>query len=176
MTAHESALSRRTFVKGSLAGLAMAGASGAALYGCAPQGQQAATDAAGEGCGRPDRLEPVQRQLRRQLRLPMAQPRRQDRLHGDRQHRRRRPAGPCVPARALHAPLDQPPRPPDEAHEARGQARRGQVRGDQLGRGHRHHRRPAQVHHPTPTATRPSTSSTPPACTRARASSRDFAF
>ena len=48
MTAHESALSRRTFVKGSLAGLAMAGASNAALYGCAPQGQQAATDAAGE--------------------------------------------------------------------------------------------------------------------------------
>ena len=37
-----------------------------------------------------------------------------------------------MPARALHAPLDQPPRPPDEAHEARGQARRGQVRGDQL--------------------------------------------
>ena len=39
MTAHESALSRRTFVKGSLAGLALAGASGSALYGCAPQSQ-----------------------------------------------------------------------------------------------------------------------------------------
>ena len=39
MTARESALSRRTFVKGSLAGLALAGASGSALYGCAPQSQ-----------------------------------------------------------------------------------------------------------------------------------------
>ena len=40
MTARESALSRRTFVKGSLAGLALAGASGSALYGCAPQSQK----------------------------------------------------------------------------------------------------------------------------------------
>ena len=39
MTSRESALSRRTFVKGSLAGLALAGASGSALYGCAPQSQ-----------------------------------------------------------------------------------------------------------------------------------------
>jgi len=39
MTARESALSRRTFVKRSLAGLALAGASGSALYGCAPQSQ-----------------------------------------------------------------------------------------------------------------------------------------
>ena len=40
MTARESALSRRTFVKGSLARLALAGASGSALYGCAPQSQK----------------------------------------------------------------------------------------------------------------------------------------
>ena len=96
---------------------------------------------------RPDRLEPVQCELRRKLRLPVAQPRWQDRLHGVRQHRRRRPAGPRLPARPLHAPLDQPSRPPDEAHEARWQARRGQVRGDQLGRGHRHHRQRAQARH-----------------------------
>ena len=47
MTMNESTLSRRTFVKGSLAGLALAGAAGStALYGCTPKGEQ---DAAGEG-------------------------------------------------------------------------------------------------------------------------------
>ena len=96
---------------------------------------------------RPDLVEPVQRQLRRQLRLPVALPGRQDRLHGVRQHRRRRSAGARLPARPLHASLDQQPRPPDEAHEARRQAWRGQVRGDQLGRGHRHHRQRAEARH-----------------------------
>ena len=96
---------------------------------------------------RPDRLEPVQRELRRLLRLPVARQGRQSPLHGNGQHRRRRPAGARLPARPFHAPLAQPPRPPDEAHEARRQARRGQVRGDQLGRGHRHHRQRAQAHH-----------------------------
>ncbi len=52
MAINESALSRRTFVKGSLAGLALAGAGTSALYGCAPkepgkeggQGASAPTD------------------------------------------------------------------------------------------------------------------------------------
>ena len=45
MTMNESTLSRRTFVKGSLAGLALAGAAGStALYGCMPKSEQ-------EGCG-----------------------------------------------------------------------------------------------------------------------------
>lgn len=48
MTARESALSRRTFVKGSLAGLALAGASGSALYGCAPQSQKGGADGGAE--------------------------------------------------------------------------------------------------------------------------------
>ena len=37
MTETQSTLSRRTFVKGSLAGLAATGAAGTALFGCAPQ-------------------------------------------------------------------------------------------------------------------------------------------
>ena len=48
MTARESALSRRTFVKGSLAGLALAGASGSALYGCAPQSQKDSANGAAD--------------------------------------------------------------------------------------------------------------------------------
>ena len=36
MTETQSTLSRRTFVKGSLAGLAATGAAGTALFGCAP--------------------------------------------------------------------------------------------------------------------------------------------
>ena len=48
MTARESALSRRTFVKGSLAGLALAGASGSALYGCAPQSQKGGANGGAE--------------------------------------------------------------------------------------------------------------------------------
>ena len=40
MAMNEAAtLSRRTFVKGSLAGLALAGAAGSALYGCAPKSE-----------------------------------------------------------------------------------------------------------------------------------------
>lgn len=39
MTETQSTLSRRTFVKGSLASLAATGAVGSALYGCAPQTQ-----------------------------------------------------------------------------------------------------------------------------------------
>ena len=47
MTMNESTLSRRTFVKGSLTGLALVGAAGSsALYGCTPKGEQ---NAAGEG-------------------------------------------------------------------------------------------------------------------------------
>ena len=37
MTETQSTLSRRTFVKGSLAGLAATGTAGTALFGCAPQ-------------------------------------------------------------------------------------------------------------------------------------------
>lgn len=44
MTVHESTLSRRTFVKGSLAGVALAGAAGSALYGCAPKAEETAKD------------------------------------------------------------------------------------------------------------------------------------
>ena len=48
MTMNESTLSRRTFVKGSLAGIALAGAAGStALYGCAPKAEDAATDGTG---------------------------------------------------------------------------------------------------------------------------------
>ncbi len=46
MTVHESTLSRRTFVKGSLAGVALAGAAGSALYGCAPKAEETAKDGA----------------------------------------------------------------------------------------------------------------------------------
>ncbi|WP_225749768.1 DMSO/selenate family reductase complex A subunit [Paraeggerthella sp. Marseille-Q4926] len=46
MTVHESTLSRRTFVKGSLAGVALAGATGSALYGCAPKAEETAKDGA----------------------------------------------------------------------------------------------------------------------------------
>ena len=43
MTMNESSVSRRTFVKGSLAGLALAGAAGStALYGCAPKDEKGA--------------------------------------------------------------------------------------------------------------------------------------
>ena len=49
MTMNESSVSRRTFVKGSLAGLALAGAAGStALYGCAPKDEKGA---ASEGAG-----------------------------------------------------------------------------------------------------------------------------
>ena len=49
MTMNESSVSRRTFVKGSLAGLALAGAAGStALYGCAPKDENGA---ASEGAG-----------------------------------------------------------------------------------------------------------------------------
>ena len=45
MAMNEAAtLSRRTFVKGSLAGLALAGAAGSALYGCAPKSEEGAKD------------------------------------------------------------------------------------------------------------------------------------
>ena len=44
MTVHESTLSRRTFVKGSLAGVALAGAAGSALYSCAPKAEETAKD------------------------------------------------------------------------------------------------------------------------------------
>ena len=45
MAMNEAAtLSRRTFVKGSLAGLALAGAAGSALYGCAPKSEDGAKD------------------------------------------------------------------------------------------------------------------------------------
>ena len=51
MTMNESTLSRRTFVKGSLAGLALAGAAGStALYGCTPKSEQ---EAGGEGAAAP---------------------------------------------------------------------------------------------------------------------------
>ncbi|MDY3980536.1 DMSO/selenate family reductase complex A subunit [Paraeggerthella sp. LCP19S3_G8] len=46
MTVHESTLSRRTFVKRSLAGVALAGAAGSALYGCAPKAEETAKDGA----------------------------------------------------------------------------------------------------------------------------------
>ena len=51
MTMNESSVSRRTFVKGSLAGLALAGAAGStALYGCAPKAEEGA---GGEGAAAP---------------------------------------------------------------------------------------------------------------------------
>ena len=55
MTMNESSVSRRTFVKGSLAGLALAGAAGStALYGCAPKDEKGA---ASEGAGAsPDQI------------------------------------------------------------------------------------------------------------------------
>ncbi len=55
MTETQSTLSRRTFVKGSLAGLAATGAAGTALFGCAPQ--------SGTGAGRSP-WPPPERRLR----------------------------------------------------------------------------------------------------------------
>lgn len=50
MAINEAAtLSRRTFVKGSLAGLALAGAAGSALYGCAPKSEEGAKDGGAAG-------------------------------------------------------------------------------------------------------------------------------
>ncbi len=50
MAMNEAAtLSRRTFVKGSLAGLALAGAAGSALYGCAPKSEEGAKDGGAAG-------------------------------------------------------------------------------------------------------------------------------
>ena len=50
MAMNEAAtLSRRTFVKGSLAGLALAGAAGSALYGCAPKNEEGAKDGGAAG-------------------------------------------------------------------------------------------------------------------------------
>ena len=50
MAMNEAAtLSRRTFVKGSLAGFALAGAAGSALYGCAPKSEEGAKDGGAAG-------------------------------------------------------------------------------------------------------------------------------
>lgn len=54
MTVHESTLSRRTFIKGSLAGVALAGGAGATLYGCAPKAEDAAKKAGTEAT--PDQI------------------------------------------------------------------------------------------------------------------------
>lgn len=48
MTESTSTVSRRTFVKGSLASMALAGAAGSALYGCAPQAQEEDLAATGD--------------------------------------------------------------------------------------------------------------------------------
>ena len=49
MTEPTSTVSRRTFVKGSLASMALAGAAGGALYGCAPQAQEEDLATTGDG-------------------------------------------------------------------------------------------------------------------------------
>ena len=49
MTESKATVSRRTFVKGSLAGLALAGAAGSALYGCAPKSEEGAKDGGAAG-------------------------------------------------------------------------------------------------------------------------------
>ncbi len=57
MTEATSTVSRRTFVKGSLAGMALAGTAGSALYGCSPQAQPSAeTPAATEAEVVPDTI------------------------------------------------------------------------------------------------------------------------
>lgn len=89
MTETQSTLSRRTFVKGSLAGLAATGAAGTALFGCAPQSGTGAGEepmaATGEETA-PDEIHWSQCNVNcgRQLRLPVALPRWQSALHGDR--------------------------------------------------------------------------------------------
>ena len=131
MTETQSTLSRRTFVKGSLAGLAATGAAGTALYGCAPQTQ------AGTGAGEepmpatgeeaaPDEIHWSQCNVNCGGNCVFQWHSRDGKVlymetddAGDTDL-----AGPRLPARPLHATLAQQPRPPAVPHEARGQARR----------------------------------------------------
>ena len=66
MAINEAAtLSRRTFVKGSLAGLALAGAAGQRAVRLRPQERGRRQGRGRRGRNRRDRMEPVQRELRR---------------------------------------------------------------------------------------------------------------